>query len=142
MLKSLNETLPSHVSIKKIALIDSNKSEKDLKNLTLFFSNNNDGDNANKDFKTLYYHNNKALEMTCLCCLTEGSFNQLRNIDNCSDTLEMQIYFEAKNQFNVITEMNLRANFEIFSMEDKNSSKYIKLKLLDEYSNITKTYEI
>ena len=56
------------------------------------------------------------LPMTCLCCITNKEYKSLGEHDYSNKNMNIQMFFEVKNQFNVITEINLRAIFEnIFS---------------------------
>lgn len=85
--------------------------------------------------------------MTCLCCITNEEYIKLGKHDYTNKNINFQIFFEVKNQFNVITELNLRAIFKMEDLLDVGTDNsggqkaQFNLKLIKSYSNIINTYE-
>lgn len=143
MLKCLSDTLPSKIRIKQIDMFDTHVDKKDeyKEQLILRFTN------TNYEFKSLCFDNNKILQMTCLCCITDKEYKKLGEHDYSNKNINFQFVFEVENQFNIITEINLRAVFKIENLLDVGTSNFggqkaqLKLKLIRSYSNIVNTYE-
>ena len=72
---------------------------------------------------------------------------KFRKHDYTNKNMNFQILFEVKNQFNVITELNLRAIFKMEDLLDVGTDNLggqkaqFNLKLIKSYSNVINTYE-
>lgn len=143
MFKCLSNTLPSKIRIKEINMFDTLKDKKDSNYNQLFLRFVNE----KYEFKSLAFDDKKMLPMTCLCCITNKEYKSLGEHDYSNRNMNIQMFFEVKNQFNVITEINLRAIFEIKDLLDVGTNNLgrqraqLNLKLIKAYSNIVNTYE-
>ena len=114
MFKCFSDVLPSMIRIKEINMYDTPIDQRDRPTNQLFLTFRS----KKYEFKSLAFDKRKILPMTCLCCITKEEYEELRKHDYNNKNMNIQIFFEVKNQFNVITELNLRAVFNIEDSRD------------------------